>query len=78
MLAGLNPLGVIVAALFFAGIYNGADSMSRSYGCVQLYRGCDYGRISLDGHACGDADPYACPVQGLRGALWNFLICSSI
>jgi len=30
MLAGLNPLGVIVAALFFAGIYNGADSMSRT------------------------------------------------
>ena len=30
MLAGLNPLGVIVAALFFAGIYNGADSMSRA------------------------------------------------
>lgn len=30
MLAGLNPLGVIVAALFIAGIYNGADSMSRA------------------------------------------------
>ncbi len=30
MLAGLNPLGVILAALFFAGIYNGADSMSRA------------------------------------------------
>ncbi|GLQ05576.1 ABC transporter permease [Sneathiella chinensis] len=30
MLAGLNPLGVIVAALFIAGIYNGADSMSRT------------------------------------------------
>ncbi|WP_415236741.1 ABC transporter permease [Sneathiella sp.] len=30
MLAGLNPLGVIAAALFIAGIYNGADSMSRA------------------------------------------------
>jgi len=30
MLAGLNPLGVIIAALFVAGIYNGADSMSRA------------------------------------------------
>ncbi|MDP6412987.1 MAG: ABC transporter permease [Arenicellales bacterium] len=30
MLAGLNPLGVIAAAIFFAGIYNGADSMSRA------------------------------------------------
>lgn len=30
MLAGLNPLGVIIAALFIAGIYNGADSMSRA------------------------------------------------
>lgn len=30
MLAGLNPLGVILAALFIAGIYNGADAMSRS------------------------------------------------
>ena len=30
MLAGLNPLGVIAAAVFFAGIYNGADSMSRA------------------------------------------------
>jgi len=30
MLAGLNPLGVILAAFFIAGIYNGADSMSRS------------------------------------------------
>ncbi len=30
MLAGLNPLGVVAAAIFFAGIYNGADSMSRT------------------------------------------------
>ena len=29
MLAGLNPLGVVAAALFLAGIYVGADSMSR-------------------------------------------------
>lgn len=32
MLAGLHPLGVILAAIFFAGIYNGADSMSRAIG----------------------------------------------
>ncbi|MEP3279522.1 MAG: ABC transporter permease [Stappiaceae bacterium] len=30
MLAGLNPLGVIVSAIFIAAIYNGADAMSRS------------------------------------------------
>ena len=30
MLAGLHPLGVVAAALFIAGIYNGADSMSRA------------------------------------------------
>ncbi len=32
MLAGLHPLGVIAAALFIAGIYNGADAMSRVIG----------------------------------------------
>jgi len=32
MLAGLNPLGVIIAAIFIAAIYNGADSMSRAMG----------------------------------------------
>lgn len=32
MLAGLNPLGVIVAALFVAGVIVGADSMSREIG----------------------------------------------
>ena len=29
MLAGLNPLGVIAAAVFVAGVLVGADSMSR-------------------------------------------------
>ena len=32
MLAGLNPLGVVVAAVFVAGMLVGADSMSRSVG----------------------------------------------
>jgi simple sugar transport system permease protein len=32
MLAGLNPLGVVPAALFTAGIFVGADSMSRAAG----------------------------------------------
>jgi len=32
MLAGLSPLGVIVASLFVAGVFVGADSMSRSMG----------------------------------------------
>ncbi len=32
MLAGLNPLGVIPAALFIAGVFVGADSMSRAIG----------------------------------------------
>ena len=32
MLAGLNPLGVVVAALFTAGIFVGADAMSRASG----------------------------------------------
>ena len=30
MLAGLNPLGVILSAFFVAVVYNGADSMSRA------------------------------------------------
>src|SRR3712207_1950027 len=32
MLAGLSPLGVIAAALFIAGVFVGADSMSRALG----------------------------------------------
>ncbi|SDU43663.1 ABC transporter permease [Stappia sp. ES.058] len=32
MLAGLSPIGVVVAALFIAGIFVGADSMSRAIG----------------------------------------------
>lgn len=32
MLAGLHPLGVVAAALLVAGIYNGADAMSRAVG----------------------------------------------
>ena len=32
MLAGLSPLGVVVAALFIAGVFVGADSMSRAVG----------------------------------------------
>jgi general nucleoside transport system permease protein len=32
MLAGLNPLGVVLAALFVAGVIVGADSMSRAIG----------------------------------------------
>jgi len=32
MLAGLNPLGVVLAAIFVAGIFVGADAMSRSAG----------------------------------------------
>ncbi len=32
MLAGLSPLGVVVAAVFIAGVFVGADSMSRATG----------------------------------------------
>jgi simple sugar transport system permease protein len=32
MLAGLNPLGVVLAAVFVAGVIVGADSMSRAIG----------------------------------------------
>jgi simple sugar transport system permease protein len=32
MLAGLSPLGVVLAALFIAGVFVGADSMSRAIG----------------------------------------------
>lgn len=32
MLAGLNPIGVVIAALFIASIFVGADSMSRATG----------------------------------------------
>jgi simple sugar transport system permease protein len=32
MLAGLHPLGVLLAAVFVAGVQVGADSMSRALG----------------------------------------------
>jgi len=32
MLAGLSPLGVVIAALFIASVFVGADSMSRAIG----------------------------------------------
>ncbi|MXN65486.1 ABC transporter permease [Stappia sp. GBMRC 2046] len=32
MLAGLSPLGVVIAAIFVAGVFVGADSMSRALG----------------------------------------------
>ena len=32
MLAGLSPLGVVLAALFIASVFVGADSMSRAMG----------------------------------------------
>jgi len=32
MLAGLNPLGVVAAGVFVAGVLVGADSMSRAVG----------------------------------------------
>ena len=32
MLAGLNPMGVVAAAVFVAGVLVGADSMSRAVG----------------------------------------------
>ncbi|WP_371225838.1 ABC transporter permease [Roseovarius sp. 2305UL8-3] len=32
MLAGLNPLGVVISALFIASVFVGADSMSRAMG----------------------------------------------
>jgi len=32
MLAGLSPLGVVIAALFIASVFVGADTMSRAMG----------------------------------------------
>jgi len=32
MLAGLSPVGVVIAALFIASVFVGADSMSRAMG----------------------------------------------
>ena len=34
MLARLNPLGVVPAAIFVAGVFVGADSMSRAIGVL--------------------------------------------
>ena len=36
MLAGLSPLGVVLAALFIASVFVGADSMSRAMGVSSL------------------------------------------
>ena len=41
MLAGLNPLGVVLAAVFVAGIIVGADSMSRAIARADLSGRCD-------------------------------------
>ena len=38
MLAGLNPLGVVAAAVFVAGVLVGADSMSRAIARADLHR----------------------------------------
>ena len=32
MLAGLSPIGVLIAAVFIASVFVGADSMSRAMG----------------------------------------------
>ena len=37
MLAGLNPLGVILAAIFVASVLVGADSMSRAVGYPTIW-----------------------------------------
>lgn len=38
MLALLNPMGVVISAIFVAGVFVGADSMSRAAGDADLYR----------------------------------------
>ena len=38
MLAMLHPLGVVAAAIFVAGVFVGADAMSRSAGRAELHR----------------------------------------
>ena len=38
MLAMLKPLGVVAAAIFVAGIFVGADAMSRTLGVLELHR----------------------------------------
>ena len=61
MLAALNPLGVVGAAIFVAGILVGADSMSRAVGGADLHRRRHRQRV-----AAGDAgrrDARAVPHQ---------------
>jgi ABC-type uncharacterized transport system permease subunit len=53
MLAMLNPLGVIAAAIFVAGIFVGADAMSRQRQCAELHRAGD-GRDRAADHGRGD------------------------
>ena len=60
MLAGLNPLGVVLAALFVAGLIVGADSMSRAVGRPDLS-----GRRDRRGVPAVDAGrDHAGPLQG--------------
>jgi len=40
MLAALNPLGVVPAAIFVAGVFVGSDAMSRSAGVPSYVSGC--------------------------------------
>ena len=62
MLAGLNPLGVVLAALFVAGLIVGADSMSRAVGVPDLSGRRDRRRVAAVDAGRGHAGP-------LQGAL---------
>ena len=62
MLAMLNPLGVIASAIFVAGIFVGADAMSRVGRRAELHRR-RHGRHLAADHGRGD------PVVALSGAV---------
>ena len=74
MLAGLNPLGVVLAALFVAGLIVGADSMSRAVAVPDLP-----GRRDRRGIAAVDAGrSHAGPLQGALVVTEVFDIVASI
>ena len=47
MLAGLSPLGVVIAALFIAAVFVGADNVGAPWGFVLYCQSCGCPRFAL-------------------------------
>ena len=71
MLAMLNPLGVVVSAIFVAGIFVGADAMSRSAGVPSYIADVMVATVAAD-HGHGD------PADALPGEVEVMVSAQSV